>query len=257
MKKFQPRKHFGQHFLVDHTIIQAIISAFAAQPNDHVIEIGPGLGALTQPLLEKLTQLTVIEIDPDIKATWPPQEKLHWILADALTVDLSKLGKHLRIIGNLPYNISTPLLFHFLTHLNLIKDMHFMLQKEVVDRIAAEPGCKAYGRLSIMLQYACRVEPCLVVPPGAFDPPPAVDSAVVRLIPHHIYPQIPINQLSRVVAQAFGMRRKTLANNFKGHLSHHQWQALEINAKQRPEEINIAEYVRIAQFINESNSDKL
>lgn len=250
-KSFQPRKRFGQHFLIDTLVIHRLLHAIAPKKDDTMIEIGPGLGALTNPLLDYLPKLTVIEVDPDIKAAWPPCDALHWILADALTVDLNQFTKPFRLVGNLPYNISTPLIFHFLNFIENIQDMHFMLQKEVVDRMAATPGNKDYGRLSILLQYHCQVDYLFEVAPEAFNPPPAVDSAIVRLTPHHIYPKVPSELLSRVVAQAFGMRRKTIANNFKKWLTAEQLLSLNISPQQRPENLSIQDYIRVTQFLME------
>ncbi|MBI2786935.1 MAG: 16S rRNA (adenine(1518)-N(6)/adenine(1519)-N(6))-dimethyltransferase RsmA, partial [Legionella longbeachae] len=180
------------------------------------------------------------------------QGKLHLISADALTVDYSQFGTQLLVVGNLPYNISTPLLFHLLQFVSFIEDMHFMLQKEVVERMAAQPGTKAYGRLTVMLQYHCMVEHLFDVPPEAFDPQPKVDSAVVRLIPYQISPfdLVPVNQLERLVASAFAMRRKTLNNNLKGIISAEQLHTLGVDGSKRPEQISISEYVQIAKFIS-------
>lgn len=252
----RPRKRFGQNFLQNQHIIEDILRTFNPQPTDNVVEIGPGLGALTKPLLRILNSLTAIEIDTDLQTyiSEMPQaaEKLRLIGADALTVDYGQLGEHLRIIGNLPYNISTPLLLHLLNHTRHIDDMYFMLQKEVVERLVAQPGCKAYGRLTVIVQYQCEVEQLLSVPPTAFHPQPKVDSAVVRLIPHSIapYPVIELDQLSRLVACAFSMRRKTLANNLKPLLAASDLISINIDPGLRPEQISITEYVQIAKFIN-------
>ncbi len=245
------RKRFGQNFLQNRHIIDNIIRALNLQSSDNVLEIGPGLGALTQPLLRVLDQLTAIEIDRDLivhlSAMSGAAVKLTVVDADALTVDYSQFGTRLRVVGNLPYNISTPLLLALLHYTPYIDDMHFMLQKEVVERMAAKPGCKAYGRLSVMLQYYCDVEHLFDVGPEAFNPQPKVDSAVVRLTPHAIspYPVVNFAELERLVACAFSMRRKTLANNLKPHINAVGLIALGIDPVMRPEQISVAEYVRI------------
>lgn len=247
-----PRKRFGQNFLKNQHIIHNIISALRPKPSDTVLEIGPGLGALTQPLLRDLTHLTAIEIDRDLQAhlaTIPDaKDKLTLINADALTLDYSQFGHQVRIIGNLPYNISTPLLLHLLQYTPYIEDMHFMLQKEVVERLAAQPGCKAYGRLSVMVQYLCEVEHLFNVPPTAFDPEPKVESAIIRLTPFTTspYPAVSFSDLEQLVARSFSMRRKTLANNLKPEISATELTALGINPSSRPEQITISEYVQLA-----------
>lgn len=249
------RKRFGQNFLNNQQIIDGIIRSLHLKPEDNILEIGPGLGALTGPLLRTLTHLTAIEIDRDLQThlreLHGSSGKLTLINADALTIDYAQFGTNLRIIGNLPYNISTPLLLRLLRFVSSIDDMHFMLQKEVVDRMAANPGCKAYGRLSVMLQYHCDVEHLFDVPPEAFDPQPKVDSAIVRLTPHTtaIYPKINVEHLERLVACAFSMRRKTLANNLKPVISAEKLSALDINPGLRPEQISVADYVRLVQAI--------
>lgn len=254
--RHSPRKRFGQNFLQNKHIIDELLRAINPQADDNVLEIGPGLGALTQPLLRHLKQLTAVEIDTDLHhflVNLPiAQGKLNVISADALTVDYSLFGSHLRVVGNLPYNISTPLLIHLLGYASSIEDMHFMLQKEVVDRMAAGPGTKAYGRLSVMLQYHCEVEHLFDVPPEAFDPQPKVDSAVVRLIPYRDSPFEPVDveQLERIVASSFAMRRKTLTNNLKGIISVGELSALGIDGSRRPEQISVAEYVQLAKFIS-------
>jgi 16S rRNA (adenine1518-N6/adenine1519-N6)-dimethyltransferase len=252
----QPRKRFGQNFLTDKHLIHAILRCFNAKATDNVIEIGPGLGALTKPLLHQLNQLTAIEIDMDLHAYLSDmpeaQAKLHLIRADALSVDFKQFGEQQRIIGNLPYNISTPLLIRLLQVTPLILDMYFMLQKEVVQRLAAPPGSKTYGRLSVMAQYYCEVSELLHVPPMAFHPQPKVDSAVVRLVPYPIspYTEIEFSTFERLVAQAFSMRRKTLANNLKPLMSAVDLTHLEIDPGLRPEQIAVAEYVKIAEFLS-------
>lgn len=244
----RPRKRFGQNFLQSQPIISAIMHALHLQRGDAVIEIGPGLGALTKPLLQSLDKLTAIEIDRDLHAylTALPQatERLTLISGDALSVDYHSFGKHLRLIGNLPYNISTPLLLHLLHFRECIDDMHFMLQKEVVSRLVASPGTKAFGRLSVMVQYHCEVEDLLEVPPSAFYPAPKVDSAIVRLIPFKDspYPEVTWAQLEQLVASAFSMRRKTLANNLKPLLSAEQILSVGIDPGLRPEQLTVAQY---------------
>lgn len=251
----RPRKRFGQNFLQNRHVIDNILRALNPQPTDLVVEIGPGLGALTEPLLRQLNTLTAIEIDTDLQthlmATSWAGDKLKIIGADALTIDYSQLGEQIRIIGNLPYNISTPLLLRLLHYTQYIDDMHFMLQKEVVERLAAKPGSKTYGRLSVIVQYHCEVDALFNVPPEAFHPQPKVESAVVRLTPHPIppYPVVAFSDLERLVACAFSMRRKTLANNLKPLLSAAELIALGIDPVLRPEQINIMDYVQLAKFV--------
>lgn len=254
--RHSPRKRFGQNFLQSRQVIDDIIQAINPQPTDNVLEIGPGLGALTQPLLRRLDRLTAVEIDWDLQqylAELPiAQGKLHLISDDALKIDYSQFGTSLRVVGNLPYNISTPLLLRLLRYTPFIEDMYFMLQKEVVDRMAAEHGVKAYGRLSVMLQYHCEVEHLFDVPPEAFDPAPKVDSAIVRLTPYQTSPfeEVPVDQLESIVASSFAMRRKTLTNNLKGIISVDELHDLGIDGGRRPEQISVAEYVQLAKFIS-------
>lgn len=254
--RHSPRKRFGQNFLQSRHVIDDILRSINPQPEDNLLEIGPGLGALTEPLLRRLTRMTAIEIDTDLQkylAELPiAQGKLNLIGADALTVDYSQFGAKLRVIGNLPYNISTPLLIRLLRFAPFIEDMHFMLQKEVVERMAAHPGTKDFGRLTVMLQYHCEVEYLFNVPPEAFEPQPKVDSAVVRLVPYEKSPfaQVAIEQLERLVASAFAMRRKTLNNNLKGIISAEQLLDLGIDGSRRPEQISVAEYVQLAKFVS-------
>lgn len=251
-----PRKRFGQNFLHDAHVIDAIVKAIHPMPHDNVLEIGPGLGALTQPLLQVLDHLNAVEIDRDLqehlKRLPIAQDKFHLIGGDALKVDYSQFGSHLRIVGNLPYNISTPLLLRLLEYAPFIKDMYFMLQKEVVMRMAASHGTKAYGRLSVMMQYECEVVHVFDVPPEAFDPPPKVNSAIVRLIPYKQSPFEAVDRkvLEQVVARAFSMRRKTLRNNLKGLVSTEELNQLGIIDSKRPEDISISEYVHLAKFIS-------
>ncbi len=254
----RPRKRFGQNFLHDQHIINGILRCFNAQPTDKVVEIGPGLGALTKPLLNCVNQLMAIEIDTDLQdhllALPEAKDKLQLIRADALTVDYQQLGEHLRIIGNLPYNISTPLLIRLLQSTPWIKDMHFMLQKEVVQRLAASPGGKTYGRLSVMAQYYCEVSELFHVPPTAFHPKPKVDSAIVRLTPYvsSPYAKVEFAALEQLVAKAFSMRRKTLANNLKPVLSAADLIQLEIDPQCRPEQLSVKDYVKIVFFVQNS-----
>ncbi len=246
----KPRKRFGQNFLEDAYVIQNIIAAINPRPEDNLLEIGPGLGALTRPLLKQLNALTAIEIDTDLHAALNAlsEQKLQLISADALTVDFGTFGTQLRVVGNLPYNISTPLLFHLLEHTSNIKDMHFMLQKEVVNRLSAEPGTKAYGRLSVMTQAQCVVESLFSVPPGAFNPAPKVDSAIVRLTPHATQrSRAHLKTLEGLVMQAFATRRKTLGNTLKTLLTSEQLTALGIDPKRRPETLSVTEYLHLAK----------
>lgn len=255
----RPRKRFGQNFLQSPLIIEHIIAALHLQPDDNVVEIGPGMGAITQPLLQHLPKLTAIEIDRDLQAHLGSTmgSKLHLLNADALTVDYRQLGDNLRIIGNLPYNISTPLLIHLLSFTNIIADMHFMLQKEVVERLAADKGTRDFGRLSVMIQYHCEVEYLFDVPPESFHPVPKVDSAVVRLTPWQTspFPSVNIGELQSLVARAFSMRRKTLANNLKPILSASRLTELDIDPGLRPEQISVLDYVRMTNYL--SNGVKL
>ena len=252
------RKRFGQHFLCDEEIISRIVQAIDPRPGQHLVEIGPGDGAITLPILRKAGKLTVIELDrdlvPRIRARCADVGEVEIINADVLSVDLGQLshaGEKLRVVGNLPYNISSPILFHCIDHLDAIADMHFMLQREVVDRMAAAPGSKVYGRLSVMLQLACRVEPLLAVPPRAFRPPPKVDSAVVRLTPLPLE-QRPVEQLgliTRLVRAAFGQRRKTLSNSLDGLASADDLRAVDIDPGARAEQLAPPSYVRLAEFL--------
>jgi len=248
------KKRFGQHFLHDAGLLRRIVQAIAPQPGEHVVEIGPGDGALTIPLLRALGRLTVVELDrdliPRLRAAAEGVGELDIVHADVLGVDLTALaaGRPLRVVGNLPYNISSPILFHCLDHLDAIVDMHFMLQKEVVERMAAAPGSKVYGRLSVMLQLACRVEPLLDVPPGAFRPPPKVDSAVVRLRPRprDERPRADAAAVARVVKAAFGQRRKTLANALRDVVDADRIAAAGIDPRARAEQLAPADFVALA-----------
>ncbi|WP_051174364.1 16S rRNA (adenine(1518)-N(6)/adenine(1519)-N(6))-dimethyltransferase RsmA [Marinimicrobium sp. LS-A18] len=257
------RKRFGQNFLVDGNVIDRIVGAINPQPGELLVEIGPGKGALTARLADKAEHLRVIELDRDLvpwlKVQFEKHPDFELFQADALKFDFTTLMKDeqsLRIVGNLPYNISTPLIFHLLTYAGQVKDMHFMLQKEVVKRMAAGPGEKAYGRLGIMVQYDCQVEPLFEVPPGAFDPAPKVDSAVVRLTPHARRPFTATNRntLSQLVNVAFQQRRKTLRNALKNLVEPEQLDQLPVDASLRPEALSLEDYVRLANAIDTLNS---
>jgi len=248
------RKRFGQNFLVDRGIVDAIVAAVRPQAGDQVVEIGPGLGALTEPLLAQVDHLHVVEIDRDLIARLKkkhPPERLSVHEGDALAFDFATIGERLKIVGNLPYNISTPLLFHLADYANCVVDMHFMLQKEVVERMVAEPGDPDFGRLSVMLQYRFWMEWLIDVPPESFDPPPKVDSAVVRLIPKpasELKARNP-DKLASVVLAAFAQRRKMLRNTLKGILDDAGFVALGINPTLRPEDVPVEDYVRIANYL--------
>lgn len=250
-----PRKRFGQNFLVDDGIVHAIVDAIRPRPGETVVEIGPGLGALTRPLLERLPHLHAVELDRDIVArlrkTWPA-ERLTVHAGDALKFDFGALGDDLRVVGNLPYNISSPLLFHLMTFAPRIRDLHFMLQKEVVERMVAVPGTADYGRLSVMLQRRFHMAWLLDVPPAAFDPAPKVDSAVVRLIPKTSAEIAPLDEalFARVVATAFSQRRKTLRNTLGGLLKPADFSALDIDAGLRAEALPLADFEAIARHLS-------
>lgn len=249
----KPRKRFGQHFLRDQTIIQRIIAAIAPKARDHLVEIGPGQGALTFPILKMAGQLDVIEIDRDLVASLqarPHQGILNVHSHDALTFDFNQLEvpKPLRIFGNLPYNISTPLIFHLLDYSSIIAEMIFMLQKEVVDRMAAGAGSDDYGRLSVMVQYHCQIAVLFDVPPQSFDPPPKVNSSVLRLMPYAVlpYPAKSYQHFFIVVKQAFSQRRKTLRNSLKGMLNEVDWDAVQIDSSLRPEQLTVEAFVKLS-----------
>ncbi len=269
--KHIPRKRFGQHFLTDGAIIDAIVRAIAPQPGQTMVEVGPGLAALTQPLVERLGHLTVIELDRDLAARLRSHPQLTVIEADVLKVNFKDIvtlppinGKkfaienkadetnhdaptrRLRVVGNLPYNISTPILFHLLTQVDVIEDQHFMLQKEVIDRMVAAPATSDYGRLSVMLQWRYAMENVLAVPPASFDPPPRVDSAVVRMVPRVEPPLLDVARLSEIVQVAFSQRRKLLRHTLG------QWLGAQgltgtFDVQRRAEEVPVAEYVALAQ----------
>lgn len=254
------RKRFGQNFLQDQGIIRRIIRSIGPTEAQHLVEIGPGLGAITEELLDSCRRLDVVELDRDLipilqTKFFSYNDKFTIHQGDALEFDFASFydGEHqLRVVGNLPYNISTPLIFHLLTFADQIEDMHFMLQKEVVNRLAAKPGDSAYGRLGIMAQYYCHVEPLFLVPPEAFDPAPKVDSAIVRLIPYKELPMVAkdINKLEIVVRTAFGQRRKTLRNNLKPLLSADEISELGIDPGLRPERLSLQDFIAIADHLS-------
>jgi 16S rRNA (adenine1518-N6/adenine1519-N6)-dimethyltransferase len=256
------KKQFGQNFLVDRQIIADIVAAIRPQAADHMVEIGPGLGALTRPLLERLNLLHVVEIDRDIiarlKTEYPPEKfNQHQLViheGDALKFDFAALPAPLRIVGNLPYNISSPLLFHFANYAERITDMHFMLQDEVVERMVAAPSTPAYGRLSVMLQYRFYMEKLLDVPPQSFRPAPKVNSAIVRMIPMPAAEVQVRNEalFAEIVAAAFGQRRKTLRNTLRPYLSEADFGQLGVDAQQRAENLSAAEFARIANWLADS-----
>ena len=243
------RKRFGQHFLTDVGVIHQIVRAVDPRPGQALVEIGPGLGALTQPLLERCGALTVIELDRDLAARWRSRQGVTVVEADVLNVDFSALvapQQRLRIVGNLPYNISTPILFHLLEVAEVVLDQHVMLQKEVVQRMAAGPGGKDFGRLSVMLQWRYRIEALLDVPPAAFDPPPRVDSAVVRMTPLATPPLLDQALLRELVTSAFSQRRKLLRHSLGRWLDGRGFSG-SFDLQRRAEEVPVAEYVALAQ----------
>jgi 16S rRNA (adenine1518-N6/adenine1519-N6)-dimethyltransferase len=251
-----PRKRFGQNFLIDKRIVADIIRAVHPQKDDLVVEIGPGLAALTRPLLQSLDYLHVVEIDRDIVERLRrelPESNLGIHTGDALEFDFSALGKDLRVVGNLPYNISTPLLFHLSKFAGEIRDMHFMLQKEVVERMVAAPSTPAYGRLSVMLQRRFQMEQLFIVPPESFHPVPKVESAVVRLVPH----KQPLIRAGReklfadIVLAAFSQRRKTLRNTLNRYLNPEDYAILEVDPGLRAENLTVTQYVAIADHLSQ------
>lgn len=254
MHHSHPKKHLGQHFLQDPNVIRKIVQAINPQPNDRILEIGPGQGALTRHLLKHVNQLHVVEIDADAIAVLTEQCPADHLIIhhhDILDFSVHKIADHdLRVVGNLPYNISTPLLFHVLKSAEIIADMVFMLQREVAMRMVAKPHNKTYGRLSVMVQYACDVEVLFHVGANAFFPPPKVESTVIRLTPK--IPALKANdveQLALVVRQAFGQRRKTIHNSLRGLIDDVQMQAVGINPKARAEELSVDDFVRLANVL--------
>lgn len=257
----QARKRFGQNFLVDHNTIDRIIAAISPGPHDYIVEIGPGHGALTERLLGSGCTLDAIEIDRDLQAELSTRfPGMGVIGADVLKFDFNTLAEKahnigagkLRVVGNLPYNISTPLLFKLFHHLDMIIDMHFMLQLEVVDRMVAAASSKHYGRLSVMCQYYCDAEKLFAVPPGAFRPQPKVTSAIVRLTPGHDRPRArDPHLLERIVTDAFSQRRKTIRNALKKHLDTHAFEQLALDPALRPENLTLQDYVNCANLITD------
>jgi len=251
------KKALGQHFLHDRSVVDRIIQAVNPKPGDRIVEIGPGAGALTFPLLARHGSLTAIEFDRDLIAPLGEAALAHGALeiiqADVLSVDFSALaaGSPLRVVGNLPYNISSPILFHLLEHADAVVDMHFMLQREVVERMAAGPGSKVYGRLSVMLQAACEVQALFLVPPSAFRPPPKVDSAVVRLQPRSRSDVLDQSMFARVVRHAFSQRRKTLHNALDEICTDAEMRHCGIDPGARAERIEVADYIVLANFLSQ------
>jgi 16S rRNA (adenine1518-N6/adenine1519-N6)-dimethyltransferase len=249
------KKRFGQNFLTDQAIITSLIEAINPKPDEIIVEIGPGLGALTKPLLAKIKHLNVVEIDRDI-VSWMQNEYAENQLTihnvDALKFEFKTLGNHIRVVGNLPYNISTPILFHLLENLACIIDMHFMLQKEVVERMVAEPSTPAYGRLSVMLQYYLQMEYLITVPPESFDPAPKVESAFVRCVPHATKPYVAqdLTLFSKIVLSAFGQRRKTIRNTLKDYLNDHDFIALNLDSQLRAENLSAQQFVTISNYVS-------
>jgi 16S rRNA (adenine1518-N6/adenine1519-N6)-dimethyltransferase len=249
------RKRFGQHFLTDGGIIDAIVDAIAPQAGQPMVEIGPGLAALTQPLVERLGQLTVVELDRDLALRLREHPHLSVVESDVLKVDFTALAtqmsqgadlpQRIRVVGNLPYNISTPILFHLLAHVDVIEDQHFMLQKEVIDRMVAKPCTSDYSRLSVMLQWRYDMANVLFVPPESFDPPPRVDSAVVRMLPLAKPPAVNVGTLETLVQVAFSQRRKILRNTLGKWLDEKGF-AGQFDLQRRAEEVPVAEFVALA-----------
>ncbi|MDB6060207.1 MAG: dimethyladenosine transferase [Verrucomicrobiaceae bacterium] len=262
MTEHRARKRFGQNFLHDQRIIQRIVSAIRPRATDVLLEIGPGQGALTATILETECTLRAVELDRDLvqmlQTQFGANPRFHLQQGDALDVDLHTISpEKMRVVGNLPYNISTPLIFHLLKQSDAIVDMHFMLQKEVVERLAAGPGNRDYGRLSIMTQYFCRIEPLFEVPPESFSPQPKVQSAVVRLTPHQQlpHPARSFTALQNMVRTAFNQRRKTLRNAIQTLLNVEQISALGIDPGARPETLSLGAFVALADCLNEQEAD--
>ncbi len=250
-----PRKRFGQHFLVDGAIVDGIVDAIDPRPGQWLVEIGPGTGALTLPLRERVGPMTVIELDRDLVRRWQAEPGLQVVASDVLQVDFSRLGQQppegvpgprMRVVGNLPYNISTPVLFHLLEQVEVIIDQHFMLQKEVVDRMVASPSTEAYGRLSVMLQWRYAMQNFLFVPPESFDPPPRVDSAVVRMLPREAPVPVDRKLLEDLVRVAFSQRRKLLRHSLGPWLEARAY-AGSFDLRRRAEEVPVDAYLALAQ----------
>jgi len=262
--KHIPRKRFGQHFLTDRLIIDGIVEAIAPLPSQLMVEIGPGLAAMTRPLMARLGHLTVIELDRDLARQLRSHPQLTVIESDVLRVDFRQLAEQMqlkaakvakvnspgpqkiRVVGNLPYNISTPILFHLLDAVDVVDDQHFMLQKEVIDRMVAKPSTSDYGRLSVMLQWRYTMENVLHVPPQSFDPPPRVDSAIVRMVPHAEPEKLDVKLLSELVRVAFSQRRKLLRHTLGQWLDAHAFTG-NFDVKRRAEEVPVAQYLELAQ----------
>ena len=248
--KHVARKRFGQHFLTDRGIIKDIVDAIAPEAGQAMVEIGPGLGAMTQPLVERLGHLTVIELDRDLAVLLRKKTELTVIESDVLRVDFRVLAAaaipKLRVVGNLPYNISTPILFHLLDVADVVQDQHFMLQKEVIDRMVAKPSTSDYSRLSVMLQWRYAMENVLFVPPQSFDPPPRVDSAIVRMLPHERPESLDVKLFSELVRVAFSQRRKLLRHSLGKWLDARNFSGV-FNLQRRAEEVPVAEYIALAQ----------
>jgi len=258
MARHVARKRFGQNFLRDESVIRALVEEIAPRAEQHLVEIGPGQGALTERLLEKCSSLDLVEIDRDLVAVlesrFQARQGLVIHLADALTFDFRKIARgeatRLRIVGNLPYNISTPLLFRLFDQLDAITDMHFMLQKEVVERLCAAPGSANYGRLSVMARYYCEAEPLFDVAPNSFFPSPKVMSSVIRLIPYLVRPvATDVSKLRQVVSAAFGQRRKTLRNSLRAVVNDSDLLALGIDPRNRAQDLDLTDYARIADLL--------
>jgi 16S rRNA (adenine1518-N6/adenine1519-N6)-dimethyltransferase len=251
----QARKRFGQHFLTDESVIDAIVRAISPQPGDRMVEIGPGLSALTDPLISRVERLMVVELDRDLAArlrhAWP-ESRLRVYQDDALNVDFGAMGTDLRIVGNLPYNISTPLLFHLMQWADQVRDQHFMLQREVIDRMVAHPGDSQYGRLSVMLQARYRMVSLFDVPPQAFEPPPRVVSGVVRMRPlagEALRRPLSHDGFERLVGRAFEQRRKMLRSSLGAWASMLDWEALGVAPTARPQELSVAQFMDIADTL--------